>query len=525
MNEPPKKTLDARIAELEDELSACQRTVEALMDAAEAGRIGELDRFGVARTIAYLENMLDARDRERAEWFELHTALYSKSQDAIVILDAEGRVESCNATAEALLGRNAEELRGVPVSAVMEPTSGAALTGLLWAGFSGTSDSPITLSDGRRVRFSVGALSEGRRIVTLRDDTARYLLEEELQQARRLASIGHLAGGVAHQINNPLAVIQGRVELLQAIQDPEPESIARHLDVVMDHCRRIAGIVQNLQAFSRPREADRRWLGVAEVLKGVPNAAGLARVRVQSKVDPVALEVFADPEQLQQILLNLTVLAAGPGPRARTVALAVHTNDRGDVVFDLSGPGVTETLLEEFGEPYPPQGRGLDPAGGLAMAISWALVREHGGLLEGLDGQSTIRLVLPPATAAVTREVQAVEEPSDPCRILVVDDEQLLCETVTWMLAEQGHSIVAVHAAEDALTRLARESFDIVLTDLRLPGMDGESLIRTIERRWPGLAMRTILTSGVLYSPGVETTYLQKPFTRAQLLEAINRLR
>jgi CheY-like chemotaxis protein len=133
-----------------------------------------------------------------------------------------------------------------------------------------------------------------------------------------------------------------------------------------------------------------------------------------------------------------------------------------------------------------------------------------------------VRIVLPADPGVHGTPLRLVDERS--LKILVVDDEQLLCETVTWMLAEEGHRIVALHAAEDALARLQVEQFDVVLTDLRLPGMDGEALIRTMAERWPDLATRAILTSGLLHKPRPDTPYLQKPFSRSQLVAAIRQV-
>jgi CheY-like chemotaxis protein len=166
----------------------------------------------------------------------------------------------------------------------------------------------------------------------------------------------------------------------------------------------------------------------------------------------------------------------------------------------------------------------LDPGTSLALSISWALLREHGGRVETIAGEPPrVRIVLP-ADRGVLGAPLRLADGERSLKILVVDDEQLLCETVTWMLAEEGHRIVALHAAEDALARLQVEQFDVVLTDLRLPGMDGDALIRTMADRWPELASRAILTSGLLHTPRADMPYLQKPFSRSQLVAAIRQV-
>ncbi len=512
-----------RIETLEAELAAARRTIEALV--ARTG-IDDLDRFAVYKTIAHLESIVEKQGRELGALDQIRRALYEGGPDAILQLDRETRIVGCNPLAERILRRAQTELVGVPVSAILEPASGAALTGLLWAGFSGVGESPITLDDGRKVSFAVGQPSDTTRFVSFRDDTARLRLEEELHHARRLAGIGHLAGGVAHQINNPLAVIQGRVELLQSLTEIDVASLARQLQVIMDHCRRIAGIVENLQTFARPHPADARSVLVRDVIARALQQVQtrVPRPQLQSSVTPPGLEIRAEPGQLAQLVANLVATLADHGPRRTFRIDATGDAERRVVSFVFDAAGVPPEVLDELQSAYPPVGRMLDPGTSLALSISWALLREHGGRVETVGGEPPrVRVALPADPGVLGPPIRLVDGERS-LKILVVDDEQLLCETVTWMLAEEGHRIVALHAAEDALARLQIEQFDVVLTDLRLPGMDGEALIRTMAERWPELATRAILTSGLLHTPRSDTPYLQKPFSRTQLVAAIRQV-
>ena len=113
---------------------------------------------------------------------------------------------------------------------------------------------------------------------------------------------------------------------------------------------------------------------------------------------------------------------------------------------------------------------------------------------------------------------------SVPGVILVVDDDQLLRETVSWMLEDLGHTITTAETAEDALVWLEHHVPDAVLVDIGLPGMPGDELVDAIAERWPSLASRTVVTSGLLHAPRRGEAYLQKPFTRAQLLGTLERI-
>ena len=108
--------------------------------------------------------------------------------------------------------------------------------------------------------------------------------------------------------------------------------------------------------------------------------------------------------------------------------------------------------------------------------------------------------------------------------MLVVDDDQNFCEALSLMLSQDGHRITTAASAEEALGRLRHEQFDVLLTDYLLTGMDGEQLIAVVRERWPRLGKCTVLTSGLLHTPKVETAYLQKPFTRAQLAQTLRML-
>jgi CheY-like chemotaxis protein len=179
-------------------------------------------------------------------------------------------------------------------------------------------------------------------------------------------------------------------------------------------------------------------------------------------------------------------------------------------------------LLAELRSPYAEGDRQFDPDLGLGLAIAWAIAQDHEGWLTAaeVDGGTALRLCLPgpPTGGGAAPAEQAVR------RILVVDDDQLLRETVSWLLSEQGHDIATVGTAEEALVWLGRQRPDVVLVDIGLPGMRGDALVDAIAERWPGLARRTIVTSGLLHAPRQGEAYLQKPFTRAQLLRALERL-
>ncbi len=459
-------------------------------------------------------------EQARAVLEAYYQALYARSTDILITLNEEGRIIAINESGLASLKQSEASLLGSEVSALLQPGSGAALVSLLWSGFEGISSSMVALCDGRQMRLSVAPLIRGMRVLIFRDATPFHQLEQELQHSRGLASVGHLAADLAHGISNPLAVIQGRVELLLSSPSLDPELVRRQLSILQEHCKRIGGIIENLQTIAAPRPLRRERVVLSDAIDIALQDLGRRRerIRIICQVAPPNLHLNADAMQLRQIFVNLFAQAMESTPKGRLVQITALLSDRQvRVSIEDEGSGLTLEQLDAL-ETANRERTMPDPVLGLPMTIAWVLAREHGGQLQAenrLTLGARYRLSLPqhpPKPSQLSGEER---------HILVVDDNQMLCETVQWMLSREGYSIVAVHSAEDALRRIKRQHFDAILTDIRLPGMDGEELIDSIKERWPRLARRTILTSGLVYQPRHKNLYLQKPFTRKQLLQAI----
>ena len=520
--------LRARLARAEAALRAARRTVEVLADRVERPPVAQdADRFALYKSISTLQDI--ARERSAAVEARIHDyqALVEATPDAIITVDGDQRVLSTNPAAARLLGRDRGSLEGQALGSLLGHTSAAALTGLLWSGFTGVGDSELELDDGRRLSFSVAHLPAGRVLLVMRDVTRVHHQELEVRRSRRLASAGRLASGLVQEITTPLSIVQGRVALVRA-QAERPDAVRRQAGVIEEHCRRIAAVMGNLQAFIAPRPLEQAWYGVAELLDDARESCGrkLERVRLQVQVTPPGLQVHADRGQLVQAVSNLLMHVAERSPAGSPVRLHAERGDAGEGAVELTLEDRAGTLppelLAELRSPYAEGDRQFDPDLGLGLAIAWAIAQDHEGWLTAaeLEGGVALRLGLPgPALPG-----PAGGGESGGRHILVVDDDQLLRETVSWMLAEQGHTISTVASAEEALAWMARQLPDVVLVDIGLPGMRGDALVDALAERWPGLAARTIVTSGLLHAPRQGEAYLQKPFTRAQLLRVLDRL-
>jgi PAS domain S-box-containing protein len=185
---------DSRISELEAEIEVLKAALDA-----QSGRSEQLDH-----------------EEGRVQ------ALYDNFLDMVFSLDRAGVIQRCNRSASERFGGGAGPLIGQSVLNFLEPESGAALVGIFDTDFEGAGESEVSLLDGTKLGFSISRIDGTIVQLVLRDITPMERLQEELLNTRRMASVGQLAGGIAHEINNPLAVIQGRVEMLRAVSDPEP---------------------------------------------------------------------------------------------------------------------------------------------------------------------------------------------------------------------------------------------------------------------------------------------------------------
>ncbi|NOY27994.1 MAG: PAS domain S-box protein, partial [Oligoflexia bacterium] len=255
--------IQARVAELEAELSASRRTVDVLMARVQREQsVGCTDRRSFLRAIGQLETTVAARRRDLAEREEYYRALFHQSPDAILAVDEQGIVLSCNRTAELTFGQDLARLVGQSVTKLVSAESGASLMGLLWSGFSGVGGAELIAPHGRLLAFSVARLSPTEVLLVLRDVTERRRLEDALEGARRYAGYGRLAAELAAEITNPLSVVLGRLELLQQRPPTSPRQLLPVLEVLAEHCRRIDSTVGNLRALGKPRPPHHDPLGL-----------------------------------------------------------------------------------------------------------------------------------------------------------------------------------------------------------------------------------------------------------------------
>jgi len=473
--------------------------------------------------IAELEREL-SRAREGTE-----IRAFDYVPDPVISVDSDGRVSGFNDAALECFGALAEPAVSGPVRFLFDEESGAALEHLCMSGFVGAGDHDVRLVDQRLMGFAINRVNRFVSYVLLRDRSHREKLEAELRYARRMASVGRLASEVAHEINNPLAVIQGRLEMLKAVPDMPVEIRERHLGIVEEHSGRVARIVQNLQVFARPRLPKPEQCSLAPLIHQSIESLGRRLDRVNALVDvEPAVVAYLDTEQAMLVWQNILASAAAIMPAKGKLTIGADAELDGSVKVRIeceAGTWPTD-ILNTLRSPYAGARERVDPGRGLALAISWGIVQDHGGWMTAQNepGGASIEVYFPGST----QEMGHGEPPRSTkgtWDVLVVDDNEVMAETISWMLSTFGHRSVVVHTAEKALEHLDRDVFHLIISDHRLPKMDGETMLGLVEEKWPEMGGRTILTSGLLHRPATGQLYLQKPFSRSQLRVALGQVK
>jgi len=350
-------------------------------------------------------------------------------------------------------------------------------------------------------------------VALFRDNTERRKLETRLRLSERLASMGTLVAGLAHEINNPLATIALCLELIARRQhgrEPEDELVRDAREATS----RAAAIVRDLKIFSRPEEDRRAVLDIHHVLESTLRIADHEirhRARLVRAFGPVP-KVVADEGRLGQVFLNLLVNAVEAiDSRTQTsgegeVRVETCTDEAGNAQIEVrdNGPGIAPDILASIFDPFfttKPVGVGT----GLGLSICHRLVTDMGGRIEATSERgvgTTLRVTLPPSDGTHSRpsahDSERTQAPhaNRGGRVLLIDDDEAIGRVVRALLAPE-HETTVVRSGPAALELFrAGVPFDIVFCDLMMPGMNGMDLYARVTEEWPDLARRFMFVTG-----------------------------
>lgn len=384
--------------------------------------------------------------------------------------------------------------------------------------------------------------------VIVEDLTERKELEEQLRQSQKLEAVGRLAGGVAHDFNNRLTVIQGQAGLLRTEippTDPRRESV----EAILESAGKAAALTSKLLAFGRKQVAQPRVIDLNETIGDV--ATVLPKMLGEDVIVELALSdspalVYQDPGQIEQILLNLVTNARDAMPRGGTLRISTEIRRRSgpggrgaDEPFTVlsvsdTGEGINEEVKAHLFEPFfttKPRGKGT----GLGLSMVYGIVTQAGGDVEvrSTPGEgATFELWLPATDRSPTVTPKSPEAP--PSRpgvertVLVVEDEAAVREILVESLRRGGYRVIEAGTGEEAMTlmRNGADEVDVVVTDVVMPGVRGPELASRIEEL--GRRVPVIFISG--YAEGrpdrfvdgrPDRSFVPKPFGPEELRREI----
>ena len=476
--------------------------------------------------------------------------------DVICVL-GDDRFEYANDAAERFFARTRTELTGMRFTDFVVPGQRADAARCLAA--IRTSSTPAPAVD---LRFAMPGSAERsaevtgllielgngpRLLVSARDVTERKLLMAQLQTADRLASVGTLAAGIAHEINNPLTFLSGNLALIQASLAREPLSTSEALEVeslmpLLDDCatgtQRIAQIVRDLNVYTRaderPSAVDCRTVLDFALKIAVATIRHRATVTQEHATTPL---VVADSGRLSQVFLNLLLNAAQAIPAdgdGHVIHLRTYTRQDGWAVVEIidSGtgidPAVRETVFEPFVTTKQP-GHGT----GLGLFICHRIITDLGGTirLRPAPTKGTVaEIALPPAPVAAvaateTRAERAFVVGQPAIRVLIADDEEAVLRVLSRVLSH--FAVTTVPGGAQAIRAIEADHFDVVLCDLMMPGCSGAEVWRHAQRL--GMSGRVVIMTGGATTDAlrefIETTNVscvEKPFSLPVLQAAID---
>jgi len=506
-------------------------------------------RYAVERTAA------EQRIREQAQ-------LLDTARDAILAYDMDGQIVYWNKGAERLTGWSKDEILGEWAhECLYDPDEEDKLQQCHetmmdegeWKGElrmrTADDDERIVESRWTLVRDAAG---EPKQVLVINTDvTERKRLESQFLRSQRMESLGRLVGGIAHDLGNLLMPITLGVKVLRRRLAQTDEKIEKTLSMIQKSAERGGNMVEQVLAFARGVEGERVALqigAIVEEIEGITDETFPESIDVHTAVADDLPQVVGDATQIQQVLMNLCVNARDAMPEGGTLSIEARpvelTEEDAERNIDAepggyvcvrvqdTGTGMPADVVDKIFEPFfstKEEGDGT----GLGLSTAYSIIQSHDGFIDVVseEGEGTTFWVYLPASEEGEERRTAPDEPATDVagegeRVLVVDDEEFILETAREALRDVGYRVLTAKGGDEALRQIDDgNDVDVVITDLRMPNMDGLDLIRTLRARYPNLPI--IAASGMAdgrsekaLSAGAHT-FLAKPFSEEELQGAL----
>lgn len=534
----------------DDELGRLGRAFDVM-----ASEVGDTQR----RLREDIAERMRTEDKLRASEAS-YRAIFDASEDAIFVFAIDsGAVVDANLKARSAYGYALAEMRTIDIAALSAGSRTYTQQDMMKLIARANAGEHLHFEWHRNSRDGVARWDEvflkrvtiggqPRILALTRDITEKKRAAEELSRQRetlyqreKLAALGSLLAGVAHELNNPLSVVVARAVMLEERGDRATHAAATKIRAAAERCARI---VRTFLAMARQQAPQRAPVCINDVVGAALEITDYALrsggVEVVRDLAADIPRILADADQLHQVFMNLIInaqQALQEQAPPRRIVLASRFDGNADVVTISvadNGPGIPEALRTRIFEPYfttKPTGMGT----GVGLSVSHAIVEQHGGRLtvdcppEG-GTRFTIDLPCETSEAADADRTRTMLRGPAGSAVLVVDDEPEIRQMLSTILDDAGHQVVTAASAREALQRMDGAHFDVILADMRMPEFDGRALFREIERRWPERTRRVVFVTGDTLSPTLRDfaaecgrPVIEKPFLPGDVRRVVAR--
>ncbi|MBV6625314.1 MAG: PAS domain S-box protein [Rivularia sp. (in: Bacteria)] len=501
------------------------------------------------------------RRKEAEEKIKEQAQLLDITTDAILVKDLEETILYCNSSTEHIYGWKKEELIGKTAKELLyeeiSPELESALREVIeigsWQGelhkITKTGQNIIVASRWTLVCDEAGKPES---ILTVDTDiTQTKQLENQFLRTQRLESLGTLASGIAHDLNNMLTPILAIAQLLPFKLNNQDGDCREMLSMLEDSAKRGADLVKQILTFARGNEGKRTVLQIKHLLKEIEQFANRTftkSIAINRYLPQDLLTVFADPTQMHQVFVNLVVNARDAMPNGGTITISAQNlyvdesyakmNIEAQVGYYVvvtiadTGIGISPEAIERVFDPFfttKEVGKGT----GLGLSTAIGIIKNHGGFIEvtsELGKGSQFKIYLP---STQDKRIKPAQENiallGNSEQILIVDDEPAICEIIKTTLESQNFKILTAADGIEAISTYVQNktAISLVLIDMMMPEMDGATAIATLQQLNP--QVKIIAMSGLISTEALAKAagtgiqgFLAKPFTQYDLLNTIN---
>ena len=337
-------------------------------------------------------------------------------------------------------------------------------------------------------------------------------LHRELNLTSRLASIGEVAAGITHEINNPLTGVIAFAQMLK--QMDIPENMEEAVEVINDGAKRVAGIVEKLLTFARRNRQEKEYVDINSIITNTVEMRSYEmrtnNIEFTTQLAPDLPWTMANVGQLQQVFLNIIINAeqamAGAQEGGELCIKTEETDSSIRVSIADNGPGIAKDNIDKLFDPFFTT-KDADGGTGLGLSISYGIINEHGGKIYAKStlGQGATFIVNLPVVAETKQPEMAEPSGKEPekvtgAKIMVVDDEPHICRALDRLLTQEGHKVETISSAQTALQRLNTAKYDLILLDIKMPGMNGIEFYNHMKEMDPSLQQKVVCITGDVIS-------------------------